>query len=263
MLTFEDMISGLDTTLYRNIEAQLNDEDCRSLLAIQKAVREHKGSYSYLEIGSHLGGSIQPHLIDPRCFRIYSINKRPLVVPDNRGGPIEYPENSTQRMMQLLANLSPTAVSKIICFDDDAKNITPALVSEKPDICFIDGEHTNQAVVTDFEFCLSVVKRDGIISFHDSEVVWKGLRVIVQKLKAHKVPFKFLRLGGVVSAIDLNNSVFSGCEDLRSLKSCGWRYFVLYQSLSELQKKHLDYRLINAFKPGAKAMLNWVRRLGV
>jgi hypothetical protein len=257
---FDEMIARLDTALFKNIEAELNKDDQTSLLAIQKAVREYKDNYCYLEIGSHLGGSIQPHLVDPRCYRIYSIDKRPLVVPDNRGGPIEYPENSTQRMMQLLTALSPTGVSKIVCFDDDAKNVPTTSISEKPDICFIDGEHTNQAVVSDFEFCHSVVKDDGVICFHDSEVVWRGLRVIVQRLKANKIQFQFLRLGGMVSAIGLNQSAIDS-DVLQQVRWSGWRYFVLHQQLSEFEKKHLGFGFIRALKPSVKTTLNWVRKL--
>lgn len=262
MPDFEDMISRLDTALYKNIDAELNEDDRKTLLAVQNAVREFKGTYCYLEIGSHLGGSIQPHLLDARCFRIYSIDKRPLVIPDDRGRPIEYPDNSTQRMMQRLTGVSPTGATKIVCFDDDATNVAPASITEKPDICFIDGEHTNRAVVSDFEFCYSVVKDDGLICFHDSNIIWRGLRVIVQRLKARRVPFQFLRLGGVVSAIGLNNSVLRS-EALKKLRWSGWRYFVFHQQLSEIQKKHFDYRLIDGVKPSVKATLNWVRRLRV
>jgi len=261
MPNFEDLISRLDTALYKNIDAELNEDDRKSLLAVQKAVRERRGTYCYLEIGSHLGGSIQPYLLDTRCVRIYSIDKRPLVVPDDRGGPIKYPENSTQRMMQLLTRLSRDEVSKIVCFDDDAKNVAPGLISEKPDICFIDGEHTTQAVISDFAFCRSVVKPDGVICFHDSEAIWKGLREIVRGLKALKISFRFARLGGVVSVICFDDSVFTECEDLTTLTSSGWRYFALYHRLAELQRKHFDFRLINLLKPTAKTTLNWVRRL--
>jgi hypothetical protein len=261
MPNFEDMISRLDTALYKNIDAELNEGDRKSLLAVQKAVREHRGTYCYLEIGSHLGGSIQPYLLDTRCVRIYSIDKRPFVVPDDRGEPIKYPENSTQRMMQLLARLSPGEVSKIVCFDDDAKNVAPVLISEKPDICFIDGEHTTQAVISDFAFCRSVVRPDGVICFHDSEAVWKGLREIVRGLKALKVSFQFVRLGGVVSVIGFDDAVWTKCEELASLRSSGWRYFAFYHRLAELQRKHFDFRFINLLKPTVRTTLNWARRL--
>ena len=82
MNEFESMIRDLDLGLFAQITSQSTESDKRSLLAVQDAVREivgPEGKYNYLEIGSYLGGSIQPHLIDQRCERIFSIDKRPKV----------------------------------------------------------------------------------------------------------------------------------------------------------------------------------------
>ncbi len=67
---FERAIKALDISLFRHIASQTTSADRMSLLALQLATRDMWGDYSYLEIGSHLGGSIQPHLPDPKCKRI-------------------------------------------------------------------------------------------------------------------------------------------------------------------------------------------------
>ena len=82
MTAFEQRLAALDTTLFDAVPCQLYDDDRRSLLAVQAAVRRRAGAYRYLEIGSYLGGSIQAHLLDPRCERIYSIDNRSAAAPD-------------------------------------------------------------------------------------------------------------------------------------------------------------------------------------
>jgi len=85
---FESMISTLDINLFNEISSETSPADKFSLLAIQNALRQRKRSYVYLEIGSHLGGTIQPHLMDPQCQKIYSIDKRPLGSSANRVGEL-------------------------------------------------------------------------------------------------------------------------------------------------------------------------------
>ncbi|MCE7962284.1 MAG: hypothetical protein DYH05_07255 [Acidobacteria bacterium ACB1] len=163
MATFEERLNSLDLTLFENIQSQTTEDDRRSLLAIQCAVRERSPGYNYLEIGSHLGGSLQSHLLDDKCSTIYSIDKRPLVQPDERGVRYGYPENSTARMLELLSELAPT--EKIITIDGDTKTLDPNVIDEKIQLCFIDGEHTDVATSLDFEFCLDVLDGAGGGSF--------------------------------------------------------------------------------------------------
>ena len=85
MSNFEQLISRLDLKIYEKIKTQLTDDDKQTLLGCQFAVRNLLPQYNYLEIGSYLGGSIQPHLLDEKCARVYSIDKRPLRQPDERG----------------------------------------------------------------------------------------------------------------------------------------------------------------------------------
>ena len=59
---FEKRLEKLDLSLFEKIESQSVPEDKESLLACQFAVRELRSGYNYLEIGSYLGGSIQPYL---------------------------------------------------------------------------------------------------------------------------------------------------------------------------------------------------------
>ena len=97
-MTFEDRIAKCDQTLFDGVPTISSQGDRLSWLALQSAVRQTKGEYVYLEIGSYVGGSLQQYYLDPRCNKIYSIDKRPERQADERGDGIVY-ENNTQRTM--------------------------------------------------------------------------------------------------------------------------------------------------------------------
>ncbi len=241
-------VLALDTSLFSRIPSQTTDADKRSLLAVQACVRESVDPYVYLEIGSHLGGSIQTHLQDPRCRKIYSIDKRPSAQPDDRGPTFEYPENSTERMIRLLTAIDPQGVAKIECFDQDARSIPPSAILQAPDLCFIDGEHTAAAVVSDFEFCLKVCATGATIVFHDAPIIFRGLRSVVSSLKKSQRDFSSHALSDAVYVICLDRSavraaltrfaaqtrkddLWSRRNDLRLLK---WRAVALKERASTL-----------------------------
>lgn len=218
----ESRIRILDASLYESVLSQTSNNDRRSLLALQNAVRDKFGSYVYLEIGSYLGGSIQPHLLDPRCRKIYSIDKRTLGdVPDVRGSGVAYTCDSSQQMLDHLKQLAPDQVNKIICFDDDAGNIPGSLLGERPHLCFIDGEHTNSAVYSDFRFCLSICDPNGVIAFHDSDLIYKGIAAAVLDLLQQDVSFVALKLPDIVYCIGLGNNEVVNDEVVRQFAEDG------------------------------------------
>lgn len=51
-------IDRLDITLFDHVFSDTSASDRRALLAAQRAVARAHGEYVYLEIGSHLGGTI-------------------------------------------------------------------------------------------------------------------------------------------------------------------------------------------------------------
>jgi hypothetical protein len=175
---FGDQIASLDVRLFGAVPTATSIEDQRSLLRLQRYVRNF-GSYVYLEIGSHLGGTIQQHVADSRCRLIYSIDKRPLVLPDAMRGSDHYPGNSTERMLAGLREALPRSnMGNIKTFDCDASEIDESRLPEKADFCFIDGEHTNRAVYSDFQFCLRACRPDGIIALHDANIIYGGIKKI-------------------------------------------------------------------------------------
>ncbi len=203
MTNFEQAISNLDIKIFEKIKSQLSDNDKQSLLACQSAVRDLQPDYNYLEIGSYLGGSIQPHLQDAKCARVYSIDKRPLHQPDNRGVDYTYLNNSTARMLELLAEVAPT--DKVKTIDGDTRQISPAQVTEKMQVCFIDGEHTDEAVLSDFKFCLEILAENGAIVFHDAPITYNGLANCVEHLKQNNIKFRAYSLPDIVFAVEIGD----------------------------------------------------------
>ena len=198
----EERISNCDITLFDHIESQTTAVDRESLLAIQAACRE-TSAYVYLEVGSHLGGSLQPHVVDPRCRQIISIDPRPEVAPDERGIQSRYGGNSTERMMRNLAAIPDADLQKVHNIDASTSELSAADLPARPDLCFIDGEHTDEAVLRDARFCLDATNGQGCIAFHDAHVLYRPLIRLVRELSENDVEHASYFLPHAVFLIEL------------------------------------------------------------
>jgi hypothetical protein len=205
MTGFEQSINNLDLKLFEKISSQSNDNDKQSLLACQLAARELTENYVYLEIGSYLGGSIQPHLLDGKCRKIYSIDKRPRAQPDERGVEYTYLNNSTARMLENLKRVAPAQVDKIHAIDGDTRHIQTSEIKDKITLCYIDGEHTDEAVLADFKFCLRVLSENGAILFDDANIIYNGIADCIEYLKQGAVNFRAYNLPDKIFAIEIGD----------------------------------------------------------
>lgn len=241
MITKNDRIRSLDISLFAAIQSITSDNDKRTLLLLQDCVRS-SGEYLYLEIGSYLGGTIQPHYVDPLCKLIYSIDIRSEFHPDERGRPSHYSNNTTERMLRNLSHSYPSIVeTKIKTFDSNICTLDLNEITEEPSFCFIDGEHTNQVVFSDFKFCLQVCHPNAIIAFHDSNLIFKGIKMIKKYLSNNSIQFRGYMLGGSVYAILLNEANSSFADKLKPFSVDENEYF------SIARKKLWKIRLINLY----------------
>ena len=199
-----ERISSLGLSLFDAIHSQTSEDDRTTLLSIQSAVRSQHETYTYLEIGSYHGGSILPHLVDPQCTRIYSIDKRPDEQHDERGAAFGYEEGFTHIMMEKLSAVSPDDIGKVKTFDLDASDLNPEEIQDAPDYIFIDGEHTDVAVISDFNAVRPLIKGPCVVVFHDSHIVFHGLSKIIKTLKEEGTPFKAYSLPKFIFVIELN-----------------------------------------------------------
>lgn len=205
MTDFEKKLDSLDIKLFAKIHSQTSDDDKRSILACQKAVRELVGEYTFLEIGSYRGGSLQPFVMDEKCRKIISIDKRPKVSPDERGIDVVYLDNTTEKMLENLREVFPGGVSKIRTIDGDVSEIDPKEITEQPELCFIDGEHTDEATYRDFRFCRAVMADSGAVLFHDTMIIYNAVSRIIEELKRDNVKFRAYNLPSVMFVIEIGD----------------------------------------------------------
>lgn len=206
-----------DPGIFAPIQAQLTDADKRSLLAAQWALRGLYRGYTYLEIGSHLGGSLQPHVLDPYCSTIVSIDARPVAVADDRVDAVPYPANSTAHMLALLRGVAGDAIGKIATIDADASAVDPARLPSQPHLCFIDGEHTERAAFSDYAWCRNVLRKDGVILFHDANIVFPAIEKILGSLKAAQQDFRSYVLPSTIFVIEFGEARIHACPAIQAL----------------------------------------------
>jgi hypothetical protein len=201
-VSFEERLESLDVELLGAIHTGLTTEDRRSLLALHLACRRTNSEFRWLEIGSHLGGSLQALVRDPGCTKIDSIDSRPEQIPDERIATVAYPGNSTARMLRLLSDLPDAHMRKVRTHDTGTGQLDPQAF-EPPDVCFIDAEHTDEACVRDAEFCRNVLRNDGVIAFHDIFIVYQAVSAFVETLRVTGTPHRLAYLPDNMFAIEL------------------------------------------------------------
>ncbi len=237
---FVKMIETYDIKIFEGVYSQTTLDDRKTLLNIQNIIRD-AGKYVYLEIGSYQGGTIQPHYVDPKCTQIISIDRRPPITPDERGETYDYDGVTNQDMLNNLKSTFPNISKDLICFDCDASDVDISKIKNKPRLMFIDGEHTNKAVLNDFRFCLEVGTLDSIILFHDTHYIFGGIDKIKSLLNNQRLKYRYFKVGGSVSAILMNNAVDEYINNLKSISIDEKEY------LKEAKSKLWKTRLSNKF----------------
>ena len=197
------MIDRLDPAIFA-IGSQTTTNDRISFLRLQRLLRGRDGAYCYLEIGSHLGGSLVPHLADPRCAWVVSIDPRPLTQPDERGALFAYEENSTARMIAgLRRHLPEASLRRLQTFDLDAAAVPHAELRRPVQLALIDGEHTNTAAFSDFLSVLPLLADDAVVAWHDSNLITDAIQNVERFLDHGQIPYYSVFLPDNVAAIGL------------------------------------------------------------
>ncbi len=255
MESFDSQIGRLDVGLFHWILSQSTENDRRALLAIQLALRERLPSYAYLEIGSYKGGSLQPFLLDPRCAQIHSIDLRPREARDVRGGQ-NYSENTTACMLRLLASIPGAQLHKVKTYEAATGDIPIATVSPKPNLCFVDGEHTDEAVLGDSRFCLDVLAENGCIVYHDANLVYRGLNMFLEELSSGHRKFRAFHLSDSIFFLEFDELRVSERPYLKALLNENYKGYLWSLAASD------DYRRFY-FHPCARLLRAVLFRAGL
>src|SRR5690606_29225737 len=114
--------------------------------------------------------------------------------------------NSTERMLENLRKVDGERVEKIKTIDGGTDEIDPDSISERFDLCLIDGEHTDEAMSRDFEFCRKLLNpAGGAIMFHDAQITYNGIWERIENLKAEGVKFRAYNLPSVLFVIEIGD----------------------------------------------------------
>jgi hypothetical protein len=73
-------------------------------------------------------------------------------------------------MLARLAAVPGADAAKVETIELGTDAIDPEAI-ERPDLCFVDGEHTAGAALRDGRFCRAVLRGRGVIAFHDFWIV--------------------------------------------------------------------------------------------
>lgn len=221
---FQIKINRLDTALFEHVPSQTTANEKKALLALQLAVRELQ-SFVYLEIGSYLGGSLQPYVLDCRCTSVISIDPRPDAIVDVRGRKGGYGV-SLDDMLTGLRKIPGADLKKLHTISAATNGLSARDLPHRPDLCFVDGEHTDKAALTDARFCLSAVGENGLIVFHDANLVYGGIGMFVQELEAAGRSFRAFNFLDSVFFIELGNLRVSKTEPVCTLLEQSYRSYL-------------------------------------
>ncbi|WP_166418603.1 class I SAM-dependent methyltransferase [Cochlodiniinecator piscidefendens] len=190
------------------LKGQVGRKGIATLIRLQE-LASSEGSYRYLEVGSYLGKSLQPHVEDSDCSYALSIDLRPDLTPDERGTVSDYEHVSTEDMLEgLRAHASKKQMSKLRTIDDTSACLRTSKPKVKFDLAFIDGEHTITAAFGDFLNVLEVMNDDCIVVFDDSHIIFPAVINARSYLESQNIPHDIRFGGGFITALFIGpNSV--------------------------------------------------------
>lgn len=208
-------LEALDPAAF-TVESQTSNADKASFLRIQRLVRSQTAGYAYIEVGSHIGGTLAPHLADPQCYSAISIDPRPSQQDDARGRFFAYDNNSTSRMIEILSAAIPEiCLAKLVTFDLDAAQVRHADLPARADLLLIDAEHTTTAAFSDSMSLLPGLGHDAIVSYHDANLVADAIQNLERFLVCTGVAFTTVFLRDNVCAIALRGMAEHVARELR------------------------------------------------
>ena len=224
------------------IHSQTSREDKVFLINTIRLLNSNLNSYNYLEIGSYLGGSLTPFIIDKKCKKILSIDKRNLKLSDERGENFDY-KNIPEKKMFLNIKKYNLSTKKIKTFNGKIKDFKKK--NDKYDLVFIDGEHTDHNCYEDFLYSLNFIKKNSIVMFHDSPVIYKAISLIFIYLDKEKIPYSFIKKSGsLMSAIFFGkyinkkfNKIYGKIESTKKYFNSSKDFILLSQANNKLKVK--------------------------
>lgn len=246
------------------ITSQTSDQDKLILIKVSEIIGKKIKNYSYLEIGSFLGGSLTPFLLDKNCKKILSIDKRNQVVEDENHEQWSY-ENISEKTMLENFKKHKININKLIALNGDISHLK---IKGKYDLSFIDGIHTDKNVFSDFLNSLDYMRQDSIILFHDSHMIFNALILIKIFLNKNKYDYKFIKFkNSSISAIFLGkfqNNILSNnlTEDFNKFINYAKEGMLLHHANNRIKVKFRLSKFLKG-KPPYRFLIKDVKKKSV
>jgi hypothetical protein len=177
---------------------------------------------------------------DPACRAIVSIDPRPDSQPDERGIRYEYPDNRTERMLACLAAVPGADLGRLLTIERGTDALIPDELPIRPQLAFVDGEHTNPAARRDARFCDAAMHGEGCIVFHDAAVVWRGLGEYVAELESAGRAFDAYVLPDSILVVELGATRLRTAEPVASVVREAYKAF--FRAFEDTEPYRLEYR---------------------
>lgn len=211
MIMSTTKMSSIDISIFK-VPTQTSYEDRVALETIRSFLSAKVPSYNYLELGSYRGGTLLPHLTSTNCNRILSVDRRVSFQPDERRAKgYSYEGITTSSLIKELRRHvdDPECFRKLETYDGIIDDLNPQIIQKQyPEgfhLCFLDAEHTNEAVFSDFIYTYRLAASDSVIMLHDSWMIGSGIKNIIFYLQFIKVPFYFRQIKDTVTAFFLGS----------------------------------------------------------
>jgi hypothetical protein len=122
-------------------------------------------------------------------------------------------------MLALLSQIPAADTGKIQTFESNASGVSLTSIPAPVDFAFIDGEHTNAAVVRDFNAVRGFLAPTSVLAFHDCFVTLEALVSIRRTLcrEDQKHCFLYFPESDVVAI------AFGSMQIIGALLSLGWK----------------------------------------
>lgn len=203
-----DHRQGLELKLFGPTTHYEQPTHIEAFIAVQRLVREI-GQYSYIEVGSARGASLEPHLIDPKCDSAMSIDLRVVQQWDERGTHFYYAGETTSGMIRdLQKHCTAQELTKLQTVDGSSAEIGKLVREGKRfQIGLIDAEHTNTAVFDDFANLYPAMANDSCILFDDANLVFAAIENAGRALQLLGQPYETIYMRPRNAAILVGNFV--------------------------------------------------------
>jgi hypothetical protein len=86
------------------------------------------------------------------------------------------------------------------------ERVHPAAIEISPRFCFVDAEHTDEAVLRDARFCRHALGAGGWIAFHDAGIIYRGLQQFLSELQQGAVDHRVYFLPDTIIVVEFGEA---------------------------------------------------------